>query len=371
MNARRILLVGYYGKGNFGDDVLLKVSYNLLKQAMPDVDISVIVDGDAGGYVPAMLGEVKVLEPARHGHFDLIVHGGGGVYFDFATHGLRNRLIENLLRFVGFPAYLTAEKFVRSISGKPRTSATVRVGLGIGVGTYSPGSPRLRASLPILADHDALWVRDVQSIENLKRFGAVLTGEIIPGSDLAFLTHYWLEKPVAPRVPAARPRLGIILRDWAQALGGLPEAALREVFVELARDHDITGFVFDQHADPELQRLLAPYATCVWQPGTMKIDDFAERLAQQDVLLTSRAHGAICGACVGVPSVIVAIEPKLQQVAAMLANACRVVPPQQPGQWAGALQEARSIAPQAITADVERNRAASIAALATIQRWLV
>lgn len=367
--SRRILLVGYYGKGNFGDDVLLQVSYRILKQALPEASISVIVDGDGGGYVPGMLGDVRVLKPARHGRFDLIVHGGGGVYFDFKKHGLRARMAEKLMQLAGFSTYIAAEKWLRRAIGKPSTSATKRLGMGIGVGTYSPGSPRLRASLAILADYKALWVRDAESVANLQRFSTVLRAEIIEGSDLAFLTQHWLKEPIAPRVPAARPRLGIILRDWAEELGGLPSAILRETIANLAREYDITGFIFDHAADPELQRILAPYALCVWQPESMNISSFAQKLAQQDVLLTSRAHGAICGACVGVPSVIVAIEPKLEQVAAMLPNARKLVAAGKPENWAEALASARTITPQAIAADVEMNRAASTVALQTMRRW--
>jgi polysaccharide pyruvyl transferase WcaK-like protein len=370
MSARRILLAGYYGKGNFGDDVLLQVSYRLLKQAMPDADISVLVDGDAGGYVPAMLGEVTVLKPARHGRFDLIVHGGGGVYFDFGEYGARHRQIEKIVERLGLSNYLAAEKLLRSIVSKSRTSTATRLGFGIGVGSYAPGSPRLRADAAILADYDALWVRDAQSIENLERFSSVVTDHVILGSDLAFLTSYWLKVPAA-RAAAPRPRLGIALRDWPEELGGLPDAMLAEIFAALAKEYDMTGFIFDSRADVRLQRLLAPYTSYVWRPGAMRIDDFAARLAQQDVLLTSRFHGAVCSACVGVPSVVVAIEPKLEQLKTMLPNACRIVAAHHTAQWLPALREALAITPHAIAMDVQANRAASAAALTAIERWLV
>ena len=370
MSGRRILIVGYYGKGNFGDDVLLSASYELLRQAMPDADISVLIDGSRGAYVQRLLKEATVLPFGRHGHFDLIVHGGGGVHFDFRQQRWADRFIECGMRCIGFPAVIRAEEWIRRITGLARTSATARIGIGIGVGTYAPGSPWMRAALPIIAEYDALWVRDSTSVANLERFRQVLTHDIILGSDLAFLTHYWL-KPLAPRATTARPRLGIILRDWAEELGGLPEAALRDSIAALATEYDITGFIFNRHTDQQLQRILAPYATYIWQPESMRITDVMERLAQQDVLLTSRVHGAVCGACAGVASVIVGIEPKLAEIAAAMPNACELVNAQQPQQWAEALRRVRSITPEAIAKDVATNRAASAAALAALQRWLV
>ena len=108
----------------------------------------------------------------------------------------------------------------------------------------------------------------------------------------------------------------------------------------------------------------------IWQPEATTIADFAAKLATQDVLLSSRAHGAICGACLGVPSVIVNIEPKLTQVHAMLSNASRLVPAQDTNAWIKTLAELRALNPLIIEADVEKNRAASEAALNAMQRWL-
>ena len=370
MKAPKILLVGYYGKGNFGDDVLLKTTHALLKEALPDAVFSVVIGGDAGGYVPKLLGKITTLKPGRHGHFDLIVHGGGGVHFDFTKHGWYDRLKETMMRGIGLLAYLALENSARTITGKKRTSAALRVGLGIGVGTYTFGSPRLRDHIATVADYDALWVRDAESVENLKRFNSILTGEIVLGSDLAFLAHYWLKVP-AVRAASSRPRLGIVLRDWVEALGGLPEVKLQETIANLATTYDITGIILDQHADPVMQRILAPYPSCIWRPETMDIDDFMRVLSQQNVLLTSRAHGAICGACVGVPSVIVTIEPKLQQVAGMLPNASVAVSTQHPESWPDAVAKACAITPQVIVADIETNRAISAAAWEKIRRVML
>lgn len=370
MSDLRVLLVGYYGKGNFGDDVLLLASHTILRTAIPDAQISILIDGDAGGYVPAMLGgDVTILPPGRHGHFDLIIHGGGGVFFDFTQHGMWGRYMELALRAIGYRWYLALEHALRIAFDRTRTSASKRLGFGIGVGTYSTGSPRFRAALPILADFTALWVRDAHSVTNLQRFETIMRGEVIRGSDLAFLTRYWLKTP-AVKSPSPRPRLGMILRDWAQEKGGVPREALSATLARLAQEYEISGIVLDQHADPETMRLFAPYTLHVWRPESMTIDGFMRILATQDVLLTSRAHGAICGACVGVPSVIIGIEEKLETVAAMLPNASILVPPRESLHWPAALAKARMITPATIAADVTANRAASEAALSQMQVWL-
>ena len=361
-HSPRIHMVGFYGHANFGDDVLMQVTYRLLKQAAPNAKISVAA-GPHGNYIPTILGDI---EPQAHA-LDLIVHGGGGVFFDFKHYGPLQRLFESLIRFFGWRLFLTTEKIARTMMGKSHTNAKRRIGLGIGVGTFTPGSPRLRDKLPIFADFTALWLRDGESFSNLKPFESVLKAELIAGSDLAFLTEYWLPER-SPRVPSSRPRLGIVLRDWPESQGGMAPATLQATLHQLAKSYEITAFIFDEHADPQLQSSASAYPTHIWRPHSMHISDFAEKLAAQDVLLTSRAHGAICGACVGVPSVIVPIEPKLAQVHAMLPSSTIVAA--NPTEWPEALAAALTISPTTIAADVMSNRTRSLAAWQNIKRWV-
>ena len=360
MTLQRVLLVGYYGKGNFGDDLLLKVTHSLLKRLLPNAHFSVIGDGP---YIKQLLGDVEILKPARHGHFDFIVHGGGGVFFDFKIHGMLSCYIGSLVQFFGFNNYVKLEKMIRHIMRKPRTSATKRLGIGIGVDTFTPGSPQLRRSLPILADFKVLWLRDAQSISNLQPFKAVMRAELIAGSDLAFLTDHWLP-PTKPKPKASRPRLGIVLRDWP----GTDINKLRQLLAQLSQKYILTAFIFDRSADPELQKIFADYVHHFWQPETTSISDYANLLGEQDVLLTSRAHAAICGACLGVPAVIVNITPKLEQIHTMLPNAT-VLAANDISCWQEAVQKALSISPEEIMEDVNRNRKASEAALLKIRDY--
>ena len=245
--------------------------------------------------------------------------------------------------------------------GKQLPTTNCRIGLGIGVGTFTTGSPRMLKSLPILADFQALWLRDTQSKAHLKPYKDILKAEIVQGSDIAFLSEHWLPS-TTPKIAGAKPKLGVALRDWQ----GTDIHALRNTLTKLVKDYDITGFIFDAKSDILLRGLLAPFPTHIWDPNTMRIDDFSAQIAAQDVLLTSRAHGAICGACLGVPSVIVSIEPKMEQVHAMLPNSTILVGT---NGWKEALSTANTFTPAAIAADVEKNRNASQSALAKMKRW--
>lgn len=366
----RVLLVGYYGRRNFGDDVLLKVAYAMVKEMLPSAQIHVIVPQDAQAYVHRMLGEVTFLPPDDRGHFDYIIHGGGGTFFDFQNYGFVSRMTEHLLFAFGMGTYLKTERILRRILGRPSISATQRLGLGIGVGGFSVGSMRLRFALPQLADFCALWVRDAKSSVYLKPFESVMHAQPIVGSDLAFLTNYWVPEQVThpTRSLGKKPRLGVALRDSVASIKSTDRQVLEKTLASLAHDYDITGFVFDETADPGMIELLKPYPTHIWRPENMRIEEFVQALAGQDVLLASRAHAAICGACVGVASVILDYEPKLTQVHHMLPNASVMAGIHDTKSWPIAIQEALAIRKEAIAADVEKNREASASAWEQIQR---
>lgn len=366
MNAPHILLIGYYGKGNFGDDVLLNVTHGLLRHLLPNAKFSVIIGEDGGEYVRHLLGDVTLLKPVRHRHFDIIIHGGGGVFFDFNSYGKFYHLLEKIIQVVGLPKYIASEKLFRSMIKKPRTSASRRLGFGIGVGTFARGSQKLlRHSLIILTDFDALWVRDDESVQNLMRFNNAMKAKIVLGSDLAFLTEYWLGE-IPQKIASPRPRLGVILSDRVD--NNMPMIAA--TIAEFAKEYDITGFILEEQRDPKMIALLVPYTTHIWKPELMSINSFMQQIACQDVLLTSRAHGAICGACVGVPSVVVNIEPKLEQVHKMLQNSSVLVPVDDASSWNDAFKKAQAIKPEVIADDVEKNRRSSAAAWKEIQQWM-
>ncbi|MFZ4125632.1 MAG: polysaccharide pyruvyl transferase family protein [Rickettsiales bacterium] len=360
--STRILMEGYYGKGNFGDDVLMLATYHLLRRAAPNATISIVIGDTQDDYPRSLLQGIEIERPDRYAQYDIIVHGGGGVFFDFAQYGIVCRTLELLARLIGFNSVVQLERAVRSITGLRRIRGKRRIGLGIGVGTFSKGSPRMLRSLPILAEYDALWLRDAESVTNLEPFTSVMNAALINGSDLAFMSDDWLP-PSTKKPISAKPRLGIALRDWK----GMEYAQLRTKLAALAQDCTLTGFIFDVAHDPMMREVLAPYPTHIWQPRTMHIHEFAAQIAAQDGLITSRAHGAICGACLSVPSVILDIEPKMKHVHAMLPHCTQLIDKHAP--WESAITTMLALPRERIIEDVARNRAASHAAWEQMKRW--
>lgn len=357
-----ILLTGYYGWGNFGDDILLMVTYNLVKNLVPNASISIEVAGPGTDYIARFFPEATVLEAGRLGHFDAIIHGGGGVLFDYQRYPVWHRLWENVIETANYAPYLCATKTLRRLLNKPLTSADKRLAIGVGVGTFTPGSARLRGKLKMLEEIDAIWVRDPHSLDNLARFNRLMDGKKILGSDLAFLAESWggnIEKPDRGKT-RGKPKLGVILRDWAVAPDNTLSGDILRSITALSADYAITGLVFEEAADQQTIRALADYPLVIWQPEQMEISEFAQALQAQDVLLTARAHGAICGACLGVPSAVIAIEPKLRRVQEMLPASSTLLEPDRPEEWPEKIEQARSNSAEYLVEDVRMNQQKSL-----------
>lgn len=322
---KKVLLVGYYGKGNFGDDVLFKVTYNFVRQWQPNAEINVLCDEYKEHYLPKLIEEdIRIIEPGNREHFDVIIHGGGGTLFDFKEYGFMDYMINTFIKVIGFSNYQKLESLIRNMTNKKNISSTKRYGFGIGVGTYTKSSKKLKYNIPTLLDFDSLAVRDTLSIENLQKLG--LGKNIQLGSDLAFLDHFWIPKNIKTPSPAqGKKRIGLILRDWDSNDDGNYLNTIDMMLKTLSEKYEFSFFVLDKRSDKEVINISSNYTTYIWDPMNIKFTDYCETLANQDLVITSRAHGAICGAILGVPSILIEIEPKLKTIHSLLPNATSLI----------------------------------------------
>jgi polysaccharide pyruvyl transferase WcaK-like protein len=360
-----VVLLGYFGRGNFGDDILMVVAHALAQQMLPGAQIALRI-GSSTNYPEKLLGPgISRIPFGTRDRHRLVLHGGGGTFFDFATHGRLHRFANALMLSAGTRTLVQIEGAIRQIVGRQRLSARTRLGLGLGIGTFTPGSPKLRDALPVLADFDALWLRDADSVANLARLG--VSPPVVRGSDLAFLWEHWCPPELAlarSRQKTARPRVGVILRDWPVGSGISFAQDFAPVLERLSKHYELTLISLDPETDSGTLTALLHLPHVVWRPEQTSIGEFVKEIAEQDVLLTSRAHGAICGACVGRSSVILGIEPKLKAVHAMLPEATRIVmPPYRKDAVICKIEEALAISLDSVAADAQRNRSESQSAM--------
>lgn len=307
-NRKLIVVSGYYGFGNLGDEAILEQVITELLRVAPSEDICVLSANPKATTqafeIPAadradFLGLVRKLANAR-----LLVSGGGGLFQDTRSPGS--------VAFYG--AHIALAKALGA--------RAVVYAQGVGPLTSPAGRLLTKQSLKLC---DAISVRDRQSQELLESWGlkSELTADPV-----------WNLKP-SPPAPATQaavaalspgrdadhPLVGLSIRPSSnfserhnnsllQALAaGLPTGA-RLLLLPLQATQD----------EPVLRHFLAGWQALGRQGAILKTKELSRPsqwiaiLAQLDFLVSMRLHALIMALGTGVPSVGIAYDPKVSKL---------------------------------------------------------
>lgn len=339
-----ILLVGYYGHGNFGDDVLFRASLGLVSGLWPQARIAVQTEARDPSYLSALAGcDLQFVQIHDGGTFDLAFHGGGGNFFDFTGGRALDLAVNRVAAMLGPDRFAAVMGGLRKRLDRNPISVGRRAAIGLGIGTYTPNARRLRHELPVLAAMEFLGVRDPGSIENLRAIG--ITEHVVETSDLAFAGG-WGESGAAAK---GMGPVVVVVRDW---LSPADNRRQLDALHAVAAIRPVRVILFDEAADRGLLPLLGKFPVQIYSPGDMNA--VIETLSSAPAIVTSRAHGAICGAILGVPSLLLPIEPKLAAVNRMLPRS--TILPDWSDNVARGLSEVLLIDRRAIADDGENNK---------------
>lgn len=319
---RTVLIAGNYGFGNAGDEAILIAMVADLRCDLPDLRI-VVVSGNPEETrvvrgvetvpwqdVPAVIDAVR--------NCDLIVLGGGGLFFDYwgvrpehmlskhhtdlaywTEYALLAALLDKPLMIyaagVG-PLPSEASRAFTRLAFEQATIATVR----------DPGSKALLESIGVPAEHVQVTADPA--------FGLAI-GD--PREGLRTLA------PLAASLPA-RPLLGVALRNWD--IGVTQEDWEREVAEALDAFSERYGgtiaFVPFQSAAGQLtddaavaQRVanrMRHAARSLVLPADTAVEQKAAVLGSADLVLAMRLHAVILAAASGVPTVGLSYDPKVR-----------------------------------------------------------
>ena len=133
---------------------------------------------------------------------------------------------------------------------------------------------------------------------------------------------------------------------------------MKEMMRSLQEQYDFSIFVFDRRTDRETMKLFEGSQMHIWDPLDTCMEAYSQKLAQQDVLISSRAHGGLCGAVLGVPSVLINLEPKLKTIHKMLPRSTVLTEPEmlESTTLARRIEEMIEVDDATMTAEVLRNK---------------
>lgn len=325
MIRKKILLQGYYGFGNLGDDILLLVCYYNLKRHFPNTELVIFVNTDSqtSSYLNGLLNEkIRTINYSAREHFDFIVHGGGGVHYDYDEGNFFFSILNRII--LSRPSwFIKFFQFYKALKKKENISTTYRIGLGIGVGTFTPSSRKFYTNLPILNGYDYLQVRDSASVAAATRYRTQVSPVL--STDLAFLSEYWHPAGLKKEDRPLKKRIGMVLRHWRNNNNYVNEtldvaASLRD------KGFSVTFFSFEKVYDTPYSKLVQDNFNLVEWPGESgNLHEFFTTFCDHDLIVSSRFHGVILASTFGMPSIALKLDPKLSALKEILPESAQVL----------------------------------------------
>lgn len=325
----RILIGGYYGFGNTGDEAILSAMLNDLRSLQPELEF-IVLSGNPGetaahynveaipwSDIPALLEAVQ--------QCDLIILGGGGLFHDYwgvQADTLLTRNLTGIPFFSGFP--LLAE-----LTKKP----CMLYALGVGPLLYEEGKRLTRFAFE---ETKIATVRDIESKKLLQSISPKLRSVKVTADPAFSLPVDEGAAREALRNAQVRrdnkiPLVGVCLRYWD--INSVPKiwqeqiAAALDRFVEscgcsllFIPFQNLSGYLLGDDlavAEEVIAQMHAAKSATILR-GSYSPEVIASILAQCDLVLGMRLHSLIFAAKAGVPTVGVIYDPKVANLMASL-----------------------------------------------------
>ena len=311
MTGMRIVISGYYGFSNAGDDAILLSSVPLIRAVHPDCQITVITYPGADLAEVYRLTGLPAIDGADIAHVDqivaaadLVLIGGGGLIQDYLpsdrTHIVRSDH-NNLTFWLSLAVMAHAHRIP--------VSAWM-----VGIGPLTTEEGRQDARL-LLESMQTVSVRDEESADLAREIG-VDPDRIVVGADPVFTLRTDRDETTAT------PTVGVVVRNWDGVSAWL--TPLAEALDRLATERSAvvrlipfqTGRGGNESDDLVAMRLAARMdsATVDSLVGVgADPEELAKLIAGCNALIGMRLHSLVFAAAAGVPTVALAYDPKVTQ----------------------------------------------------------
>ncbi len=352
--APRMFLVGYYGFGNAGDELILRAALADLRAAAPGLEVTVLshdpasTETDHGVTAVPRHRPDRVLAAVREA--DLVLVGGGGLLQDATGAGT-------------VPYYA-------GLAWTGRVLGRGSAGYALGVGPLRRRASRWWIRMGFAGA--PLSVRDEGSAEWLVSCGIAreqitVTADPVWGLEMGDQEVAPTHDNVRSGIPVPR-RIGIALRPWP----GWEDAAERIAEgCRRAFDAELVAIPFH----PALDRSIAERVARAHPRGQVadwaSLDDLVRAVAGCDLIVTMRYHAGVLAARLGIPFMALSpdgAEGKVGQVARVVGEPVRGLDEVQEAiSSAWGTREAQRVAGQRASANLgSRARGAAATALHAI-----
>ncbi|MGY3718625.1 polysaccharide pyruvyl transferase family protein [Sutcliffiella cohnii] len=310
----KILIHGFYGAGNAGDDAILHSIINTLKDIYKEVEVTVTTRSNN---IPAyydqentnsilgsdIKGITSILKDCN-----LLIVGGGGLFQDYNSFSPENIFINQhgALNYYSYPIILAKMLNVK----------TMLYAVGVGPLSQLESKQTMRWISEIV---DTITVRDTYSYELLRKLG--VTKHVL-AADPAIKLPSKLST-VAKKLTKNSPNelnIGLNMRNWSYAEEELIKIQdkLLNYLNSLANKYSINYYIMPFNKLPSEVRKAKELAEML--NGNVEVityDNSPERYkyvcGKLDIMIAMRLHASIFAIYEGVPSIGISYDGKVSQ----------------------------------------------------------
>jgi len=298
---RDVAVIGYYGEGNFGDDLLASyILDHICKTISPE---RILVNAPKDNYLEKWFPGIcsaslrSIYRPSPN-VIRKVVFGGGGFFFSFKSPGPLN--LWGARTSTAWKHYYRHRPF--------RWPDRLRFfACCVGIGPLSGGGARW-ITRKLLASFDQVSVRDHLSSGLLKLHNCRVTTDLSIGFASLKL----------PKALQKEKSLGIVIRHWPfQNIDHLIHNLQNASQTLRKRGWNVQFISFQESFDRPVITQLQKNGdnTLSWNPMSETIEDFCQFLSGFNAIISMRAHGVFMASILGVTPIPVQIEPKLEVTA--------------------------------------------------------
>jgi len=280
---KRILLAGYFGMGNLGDEAILEGELTYLKKEISDWEISVLSGNPeitrktflCPSFNRSSLREVFQAVSLC----DIFVLGGGGLFQDITS-------FRSLLYYL----------FLLELAKMKRKKVAI---FAIGIGP-------LKRKISEFLVRRALLRADIVSLRDKQSFNWAME----KGIKKAFLSAdaSFLLAPPAPR--ERKKEIGVSLRSWKGLRTEEVKSFLREIY---KKGYAISFIVFNPEDRGISRSLISEIGGNLLEPNSPR--EALELLAGMEGTIAMRLHCAILSTIAGTPFLAISYDPKVKSFA--------------------------------------------------------
>lgn len=321
--SKRLLIAGYYGFNNLGDEAILTALLQALRAQDPYMQFTVVSgdpDQTATAYDVEAVGwnDIAALTAAAESA-DAIILGGGGLFQDYWGVPTQTMLMPDQHGM----AYFMAFPLLAALLDKP----FALYALGVGPLRTDEGRAFTRAAFEAAGRAS---VRDAESRSLMIALG-VEPDRLIQSADPAFLLESEPSERSADLFSSLRLteksafRLGVALRAWdigvdQEAWTAQTAAALDRFIDEIQAEVLFIPFQVggdalsnDRAVSEQVRQQMRHGGRVLIADQVDRASDMLSLLGSCDLILGMRLHSILLAAVVGVPSVGLIYDPKVRQ----------------------------------------------------------